>query len=431
MRINIHAGHNGHTPGASGCLDEVKEDRKITARVIQLLRAQGHTVYDCTDNDGRDQDANLHNIVAKCNAHSVDLDVSIHLNCYNGSAHGTEVWVHTGSTVRKTAQRIVDNIAALGFTNRGVKETSTLWVIKKTVAPALLIETCFCDSKVDAAIYNYEKMAKAIVEGITGKKISTTPLVEVIAEKNPIDFNPKCQTDYPNVAYGKGYTIATSGCGPTSLRNALEYADIADVSVEEMCKLAISCGARTPGQGTDMEKLIKAAAKKWGFTYKETDLNAEALAHAKKNLPFIANQGDTNLIFANGGHFVTALGVDADGKIIVADPYWSATKYKTWPEKRSLCEVVKKGMVRCSIETLGKATVGRHPCYYLICPKPQTFRVELKTNTPVREKPDKNSRKIKTMKKGSRITVVEVSSGGGWYKRKHGGWVAASHCKKV
>ena len=77
---NVHAGHNFIVPGAKGVLDETSEDRKVKDRVISALRSAGHTVYDCTDNDGKTVNQNLANIVAKCNAHAVDLDISIHLN---------------------------------------------------------------------------------------------------------------------------------------------------------------------------------------------------------------------------------------------------------------------------------------------------------------------------------------------------------------
>ncbi len=182
MRINVHAGHNFHVPGAGGCFSETAEDRKVKNEVIRQLREAGHTVYDCTDEVATNKNQNLANIVAKCNAHKVDLDVSIHFNAFNGGAHGTEVWVHSGSTIRPTAQRIVNNIAALGFTNRGVKDTTSLYVIRKTVAPAMLIECCFCDSAVDAKRYDCKAMATAIAKGIMGNA-ATKPAPKPKAEK--------------------------------------------------------------------------------------------------------------------------------------------------------------------------------------------------------------------------------------------------------
>ena len=55
MVINVHGGHNSIVPGASGVLNEVTEDRKVTALVLSKLQQLGHTVYDCTDDSGRTQ----------------------------------------------------------------------------------------------------------------------------------------------------------------------------------------------------------------------------------------------------------------------------------------------------------------------------------------------------------------------------------------
>lgn len=182
MKINVHGGHNFHVPGAGGQFSETKEDRNVKNKLIKLLREQGHTVHDCTDEDGRTQSANLANIVRKCNAHSVDLDVSIHFNAYNGTAHGVEVCVPPGSSQRERANRICTKISALGFDDRGIKVRDNLYVLNRTNAPALLVECCFCDSKQDAKIYDADKMAIAIAEGITGKKTSSTYQVKVTAD---------------------------------------------------------------------------------------------------------------------------------------------------------------------------------------------------------------------------------------------------------
>lgn len=179
MKINVHAGHNKKCPGASGYFSEVTEDRKVAAAVIKYLDQAGHTVYDCTDDDGVSANANLSKIVAKCNAHKVDVDVSIHFNASGGSGHGTEVWVWKldrvqNATAIDAANRVVKKIAGLGFTNRGVKANSGFYVLKNTYAPAILVEVCFCDNKADAAKYKElgaDKIGLAIAEGILGQTI--------------------------------------------------------------------------------------------------------------------------------------------------------------------------------------------------------------------------------------------------------------------
>lgn len=183
MRINIHAGHNpdGMTAcGAVGLIRESTEARAVKDRVVAQLAAMGHTVHDCTCNNGINQQDVLKRIVAACNAHEVELDVSIHFNAAanpepDGQTTGTEVLVHNNtSRAVPWAQQIADSIATLGYRNRGVKERPGLYVLKHTRAPALLVECCFVDDPDDVAIYNADRMAAAIVAGITGQAAETT-----------------------------------------------------------------------------------------------------------------------------------------------------------------------------------------------------------------------------------------------------------------
>lgn len=176
---NVHGGHSLVCRGASGLLDEVNEDRKVKNKVIEYLRVAGHTVYDCTDDAGRTQAQNLSNIVRKCNAHSVDLDISIHLNSgrndYVGdnSTGGVEVWNYDSRTA-EISDRICQNVAsALGIRNRGTKYSKNLYVLSNTKSLALLVECCFVDDKDDASCWDADKCAKAIAEGIMGRSVET------------------------------------------------------------------------------------------------------------------------------------------------------------------------------------------------------------------------------------------------------------------
>ena len=168
---NVHGGHSTLCRGASGYLDEVNEDRKVKNKVIELLRAEGHTVYDCTDDNGTTQNQNLRSIVSKCNAHSVTLDVSIHLNAGGGT--GVEVENYDSRT-KAISDRICSNISsALGIRNRGTKYMPQLYVLANTKSLALLVECCFVDNATDYNAWNADKCAKAIVEGILNKSISS------------------------------------------------------------------------------------------------------------------------------------------------------------------------------------------------------------------------------------------------------------------
>ena len=212
MKFNVHGGHNFIVPGASGCFSETSEDRKVKDLVISKLRSLGHTVYDCTDDAGRTAKQNLANIVAKCNAHSVDLDISIHFNAFNGTAHGTEVWQYSNKT-NTYATNIVNSLAALGFTKRGVKKSTGLYVLRNTKSKAILIECCFCDNGEDAKIYTAEKVATAIVKGITGQTVGTsTPANNSGSSTNAngraCPFTVKITADVLNVRKGPGTNYA-------------------------------------------------------------------------------------------------------------------------------------------------------------------------------------------------------------------------------
>lgn len=179
-KYNVHGGHNSIVPGASSILNEVTEDRKVKNKLISLLKSAGYAVYDCTDDSGRTSGANLANIVAKCNKHSVDLDISIHLNAGrgdskgDGSTGGVEVFCYDSKT-KDIAQSICNAIAAaFGYHNRGVKYSTGLYVLRNTKSKAILIECCFVDDKDDAKVWDAEKCAAAIYKGITGKSASSS-----------------------------------------------------------------------------------------------------------------------------------------------------------------------------------------------------------------------------------------------------------------
>ena len=197
MRINVHAGHNPDgmvACGAIGLIRESTEARAVKDRVIAQLTAMGHTVQDCTCDNGISQQDVLKKIVAACNAQETDLDISIHFNAgaapeADGNTTGAEVYVYSTSSAAATyAQQVVDSIATLGFRNRGVKESKSLYVLRHTKAPAMLIECCFVDDPEDVALYNADRMAAAIVAGITGQAAETTADAAKLAYMSQAEF---------------------------------------------------------------------------------------------------------------------------------------------------------------------------------------------------------------------------------------------------
>ena len=171
MRIGIDYGHTlkGYDTGAIGNgLKEQDITREVGRIVTSKLRVLGHTVIECAIDSANSVNESLSYRVNKANSNNVDLFISIHVNA--GGGQGTEIYTYNNDIFTE-AQETLKNITNLGFNNRGIKDGSNLYVIRNTKAKAMLIELFFIDS-IDVELYKkvgVERLASAIVEGITGK----------------------------------------------------------------------------------------------------------------------------------------------------------------------------------------------------------------------------------------------------------------------
>ena len=213
---NVHGGHSLVCRGAAALLDEVIEDRKVKNRVIKLLRAAGHEVYDCTDDAGATQNENLAAIVKKCNAHQADLDISIHLNSGrndstgDGSTGGVEVYGYDAGTQAAGASICSGIAAALNLNNRGFKINTGLYVLRSTKSPAILIECAFVDDKDDADRWDADRCADAIVKALIGSVPSNATLAN---HKYAVGQEVSYGTSYKNPTDPCGYEAAVGGSG--------------------------------------------------------------------------------------------------------------------------------------------------------------------------------------------------------------------------
>lgn len=130
-KVTVHGGHNPSGKiacGASDFLDESREDRYITRKVIKLLKKNGIAAVNCTVNNGKNQTDVLRKICAKCNAVAdADLHISIHFNSGrndkkgDGRTGGIEVLLTQNADDKgDIAKRVCNQMAKLRFTNRGV-----------------------------------------------------------------------------------------------------------------------------------------------------------------------------------------------------------------------------------------------------------------------------------------------------------------------
>lgn len=207
MKIGINCGHTVKGQpgcGAVGFIDESDETRNVGYKLMEYLKAAGHTVVNCTNDRASSTNENLSAIVNMANAQSLDLFVSIHFNA--GRGKGTEVYTYGGKELTE-ASNVCKNMSRLGFTNRGIKDGSKLYVVRRTNAKAMLIEVCFVDTKSDTELYQSrgpEAVAKAICEAITGKTVVTEPTTEPTTLFSDV---PKTDAAYTHIKKLKDYGI--------------------------------------------------------------------------------------------------------------------------------------------------------------------------------------------------------------------------------
>lgn len=180
MMVGINCGHtiSGAGYGAAGIIKESEHTRLVGHALMDLLKAAGVTVIDCTIDQAGTQNEYLAAAVALANRQELDWFISIHFNASASHAgHGVEVYTYEGRQYQD-ALDVCANLSELGFTNRGVKAGSGLYVIRKTKAKSMLIEVCFCDNQEDVDTYNAageaQGIAKAIYRGIYKEAILPT-----------------------------------------------------------------------------------------------------------------------------------------------------------------------------------------------------------------------------------------------------------------
>ena len=101
-----------------------------------------------------------------------DYVLEVHFNAFDGSGHGTEIFVTDSEKYTDVEQAIMNKLGK-HFVKRGgsgVKVTNWLviYTCKCLGISSALLETCFIDNKADMAEYqaNKESIAQGIVDGI-------------------------------------------------------------------------------------------------------------------------------------------------------------------------------------------------------------------------------------------------------------------------
>lgn len=171
MTVGINCGHtaSGAGYGAVGIIKESEHTRLVGRALMHMLSESGVSVVDCTIDRAATRNEYLAAAVDLANRQELDWFISIHFNaCESRAGHGVEVYTYEGRQYLD-ALDVCKNISGLGFTNRGVKAGSGLYVIRKTKAKSMLIEVCFCDNEEDVSTYlslGENAIARAICDAI-------------------------------------------------------------------------------------------------------------------------------------------------------------------------------------------------------------------------------------------------------------------------
>ncbi len=179
IKIFIDQGHNptGPNTGSTGNgLNEADVTYDVGVRLKALLDNNPNfsamlSRKTPTEVLGNSNSGSLIERVRMANTWGADIFISLHTNAVtNPAANGTEIFTYRLSgPAYNLATRILNSIVLrLDMRNRGVKQGSNLYVLRRTKMPALLIELGFITNPEDA--YKLENdpqgFANAIYQGI-------------------------------------------------------------------------------------------------------------------------------------------------------------------------------------------------------------------------------------------------------------------------
>ena len=168
-KVFIGVGHGGSDPGAVKYITEKEYTLKTAKEVYNYLTAAG---VSCKMSRTSDVDTDMDSKVKMCNDYNPDLVVDVHFNAGGGT--GFEVFYSRVGGTSKTLANNINNEVKKIMSSRGIKTklgdggTDFFAIIRETIAPAVLLEGGFVDTKFDADFIkaNYKKLAKAYADGI-------------------------------------------------------------------------------------------------------------------------------------------------------------------------------------------------------------------------------------------------------------------------
>ena len=176
---------------------------------------------------------------------------------------------------------------------------------------------------------------------------------------------PRPDSDWdPDDYFG---TVDEAGCG---LAAAIMMADrlLVEPNFDSKEALRLSYDSKANCAGTDYELYGPALAKELGLKHIATN-DPEQLVHCLRTggAAILWTRGDREDhigVFSHGGHYITAVSVEEDGRIAILDPSFREEKYQ---EDSRIGKVEVKGkLLLASLDVVAEDCIGRtSPSFYL------------------------------------------------------------------
>lgn len=207
-------------------------------------------------------------------------------------------------------------------------------------------------------------------------------------------YDVASQLQYTNVAYRtkdglpKGATIASGGCGPSSVRNLGNNLLGWNTTIPKVAAIAVDCGARYNG-GTTISTLLAAMKKKYSnFTYEYTTDDDEAFAAVKAgamaiiHTPGAISGSSANKLLSSSGHFLCLAAVSGSTGTIIDSCSYDG-KWAQYNRPKYIKTTNQTGVVKCSTAMIAKAVD-----YYYIVKKAAKITTPANTTTPTAKEND-------------------------------------------
>lgn len=264
--IMLDAGHGGRDPGAVYNGRQEKDDTlALTLAVGEILQSRGLDVLYTRTTDVYESP---YQKAMEANEAGADFFVSIHRNSYptDNTVSGVETLVYDKSGIKlQMAESINEQLEAIGFVNRGVKERPGLVVLRRTKMPAVLVEVGFINSDTDNELFDasFDDIALGIADGILDT-LSRNGYWENGTSVPPGSSGPEISPEQSRPIPALGYTVQAG-----AFRNGA-YADrLQKELLEQDFPAVVSQGDRlyrvtvgtfpTLDEAARMERRLKAA----------------------------------------------------------------------------------------------------------------------------------------------------------------------------